>query len=75
MCGKQVANAVISQAGARNVFAGCDGDFKPVSWEDVVAKDPDWIQLGVRNRGDAAATRTKPWFISGVPRWRCGLVY
>ncbi|AJT68976.3 hypothetical protein T261_7378 [Streptomyces lydicus] len=56
VCGKQVANAVIHQAGARNVFAGCDGDFKPVSWEDVVAKDPDWIQLGVRNRGDAAAT-------------------
>ncbi|MFJ9852185.1 ABC transporter substrate-binding protein [Streptomyces sp. NPDC101150] len=56
VCGKQVANAVISQAGARNVFAGCDGDFKPVSWEDVVAKDPDWIQLGVRNRGDGAAT-------------------
>ncbi|MFG2138203.1 ABC transporter substrate-binding protein [Streptomyces sp. NPDC048650] len=56
VCGKQVANAVITQAGARNVFAGCDGDFRPVPWEDVVAKDPDWIQLGVRNRGDAAAT-------------------
>ncbi|WP_328687001.1 ABC transporter substrate-binding protein [Streptomyces caniferus] len=55
VCRKQVANAVIGQAGARNVFDGCDGDFKPVSWEDVVAKDPDWIQLGVRNRGDAAA--------------------
>ncbi|UZJ32676.1 ABC transporter substrate-binding protein [Streptomyces endophytica] len=55
VCRKQVANAVLTQAGARNVFAGCDGDFRPVSWEDVVAKDPDWIQLGVRNRGDAAA--------------------
>ncbi|MFF8787905.1 ABC transporter substrate-binding protein [Streptomyces sp. NPDC015125] len=55
VCRKQVANAVIGQAGARNVFDGCDGDFKPVSWEDVVAKNPDWIQLGVRNRGDAAA--------------------
>ncbi|MEV0371283.1 ABC transporter substrate-binding protein [Streptomyces sp. NPDC050636] len=55
VCRKQVANAVISQAGARNVFDGCDGDFKPVSWEDVVDKDPDWIQLGVRDRGDAAA--------------------
>ncbi|MFG3116179.1 ABC transporter substrate-binding protein [Streptomyces sp. NPDC048197] len=56
VCRKQVAHAVLTQAGARNVFAGCDGDFRPVSWEDVVAKDPDWIQLGVRNRGDAAAT-------------------
>ncbi|AZS70258.1 ABC transporter substrate-binding protein [Streptomyces lydicus] len=55
VCRKQVANAVIGQAGARNVFEDCDGDFKPVSWEDVVAKNPDWIQLGVRNRGDAAA--------------------
>ncbi|MCR8579187.1 ABC transporter substrate-binding protein [Streptomyces sp. Isolate_219] len=55
VCRKQVANAVIGQAGARNVFEGCDGDFKPVSWEDVVATNPDWIQLGVRNRGDAAA--------------------
>ncbi|MET7799449.1 ABC transporter substrate-binding protein [Streptomyces decoyicus] len=55
VCRRQVANAVITQAGARNVFDGCDADFKPVSWEDVVAKNPDWIQLGIRNRGDAAA--------------------
>ncbi|MGW7574388.1 ABC transporter substrate-binding protein [Streptomyces sp. NPDC054765] len=55
VCRAQVANAVIGQAGARNVFDGCNGDFKPVSWEDVVAKNPDWIQLAVRNRGDAAA--------------------
>ncbi|MFB7631469.1 ABC transporter substrate-binding protein [Streptomyces sp. NPDC056149] len=55
VCGKQVANAVITQAGARNVFGDCDGDFTPVSWEDVVAKNPDWIQLAVRDRGDAAA--------------------
>ncbi|MEV7470732.1 ABC transporter substrate-binding protein [Streptomyces kronopolitis] len=55
VCRKQVANAVIGQAGARNVFDGCDGDFKQVSWEDVVAKNPDWIQLGVRDRGSAAA--------------------
>ncbi|MGE7435082.1 ABC transporter substrate-binding protein [Kitasatospora sp. NPDC001175] len=54
VCGKQVANAVITLAGARNVFADCDGDFKPVSWEDVVAKNPDWIQLGVRNKGSEA---------------------
>ncbi|MFC5724318.1 ABC transporter substrate-binding protein [Streptomyces gamaensis] len=55
VCNRQVANAVITQAGARNVFAGCDGDFKPVGWEDVVAKNPDWIQLGVRNRGSQEA--------------------
>ncbi|MDH6574449.1 ABC transporter substrate-binding protein [Kitasatospora sp. MAP5-34] len=54
VCGKQVANAVITLAGARNVYGDCDADFKPVSWEDVVAKNPDWIQLGVRNRGSDA---------------------
>ncbi|MFE2108963.1 ABC transporter substrate-binding protein [Kitasatospora sp. NPDC059463] len=57
VCGKQVANAVITLAGARNVFADCDADFRPVSWEDVVAKNPDWIQLAVRNRGSEEATR------------------
>ncbi|MFE5587749.1 ABC transporter substrate-binding protein [Kitasatospora sp. NPDC056531] len=57
VCGKQVANAVITLAGARNVFGDCDGDFKPVSWEDVVAKNPDWIQLGVRNKGSDAANQ------------------
>ncbi|MFD7612773.1 ABC transporter substrate-binding protein [Streptomyces sp. NPDC059828] len=55
VCNRQVAHAVITLAGARNVFADCDGDFKQVSWEDVVAKNPDWIQLGVRNRGSDAA--------------------
>ncbi|MBL1099214.1 ABC transporter substrate-binding protein [Streptomyces coffeae] len=55
VCNRQIANAVITLGGARNVFAGCDGDFKQVGWEDVIAKNPDWIQLGVRNRGSAAA--------------------
>ncbi|MEV6673040.1 ABC transporter substrate-binding protein [Streptomyces sp. NPDC051162] len=57
VCNRQVANAVITQAGGRNVFADCDGDFKPVGWEDVVAKNPDWIQLGVRNRGSEEANK------------------
>lgn len=55
VCNRQVANAVITLAGARNVFADCDGDFKQVGWEDVIAKNPDWIQLGVRDRGSDAA--------------------
>ncbi|ARF78034.1 hypothetical protein GCM10010502_69850 [Kitasatospora aureofaciens] len=54
---RQVANAVITLAGARNVFGDVDGDFKPVSWEDVVARNPDWIQLGVRNRGSDAENK------------------
>ncbi|MGI5347182.1 ABC transporter substrate-binding protein [Streptomyces sp. CA-250714] len=57
VCNRQVANAVITLAGARNVFAGCDGDYKQVGWEDVAAKNPDWIQLGVRDRGSAAANK------------------
>ncbi|MGW7402889.1 ABC transporter substrate-binding protein [Streptomyces sp. NPDC054833] len=55
VCNRQIAHAVITLAGARNVFADCDGDYKQVGWEDVIAKNPDWIQLGVRNRGSAAA--------------------
>ncbi|MGW1108485.1 ABC transporter substrate-binding protein [Streptomyces sp. NPDC002540] len=55
VCGKQVANAVIRLAGARNVFGDCDSDHKQVGWEDVVEKNPDWIQLAVRNRGSAAS--------------------
>ncbi len=56
-CNRQIANAVITLAGARPAFADCDGDYKQVGWEDIVAKDPDWIQLGVRNRGSEAANR------------------
>lgn len=56
-CNRQVANAVITLAGARNVFADCDGDYKQVGWEDVIARNPDWIQLGVRNRGSEAANQ------------------
>ncbi|MFF4500979.1 ABC transporter substrate-binding protein [Streptomyces sp. NPDC001401] len=56
-CNRQVANAVITLAGARNVFADCDGDYKQVGWEDVIAKNPDWIQLGIRNRGSEAANK------------------
>ncbi|OKJ13848.1 ABC transporter substrate-binding protein [Kitasatospora sp. CB01950] len=57
VCRKQIANAIITLAGARNVFADCDADFKQVGWEDVIAKNPDWIQLGVRSRGSADADR------------------
>ncbi|MCX5339793.1 ABC transporter substrate-binding protein [Streptomyces atratus] len=56
-CNRQIANAVITLAGARNVFADCDGDYKQVGWEDVISKNPDWIQLGVRNRGSEAANK------------------
>ncbi|MBA6434576.1 ABC transporter substrate-binding protein [Streptomyces sp. GMR22] len=55
VCGRQLANAVITLAGARNVFADCDGDYQQVGWEDVISRNPDWIQLGVRDRGSEAA--------------------
>ncbi|MEV6134093.1 ABC transporter substrate-binding protein [Streptomyces violaceusniger] len=55
VCNRQVANAVITLAGARNVFADCDGDYQQVGWEDVISRNPDWIQLGVRNRGSEVA--------------------
>ncbi|MEU5733559.1 ABC transporter substrate-binding protein [Streptomyces antimycoticus] len=55
VCNRQIANAVITLAGARNVFADCDGDYQQVGWEDVISRNPDWIQLGVRDRGSEAA--------------------
>lgn len=55
VCNRQVAHAVITLAGARNVFADCDDAFRQVTWEEVVAADPDWIQLGVRDRGSPEA--------------------
>ncbi|MHC0430972.1 ABC transporter substrate-binding protein [Streptomyces sp. O3] len=55
VCNRQIAHAVITLAGARNAFADCDADRKQVGWEDVVAKNPDWIQLAVRDRGGEAA--------------------
>ncbi|MFJ3231196.1 ABC transporter substrate-binding protein [Streptomyces sp. NPDC086787] len=58
VCNRQIANAVITLAGARNVFADCAGDYKQVGWEDVIARNPDWIQLGVRDRGSEAANKT-----------------
>ncbi|WP_369386905.1 ABC transporter substrate-binding protein [Streptomyces sp. CG1] len=57
VCDRQVANAVITLAGARNAFADCAGDYRQVGWEDFIAKNPDWIQLGVRDRGSAAANQ------------------
>ncbi|MBL1083110.1 ABC transporter substrate-binding protein [Streptomyces actinomycinicus] len=55
VCDRQIANAVITLAGARNAFADCAGDHRQVGWEDVVARNPDWIQLGIRDRGSEAA--------------------
>jgi iron complex transport system substrate-binding protein len=56
LCNRQLAHAVITLAGARNIFADCDTTYKQVGWEDVLSRNPDWIQLGVRNRGGRAAT-------------------
>ncbi|GAA3057256.1 ABC transporter substrate-binding protein [Streptomyces glomeratus] len=57
ICNRQIANAVITLAGARNVFADCDGDHQRADWEDVIARNPDWIQLGVRDRGSGPANK------------------
>ncbi|MFC8083740.1 ABC transporter substrate-binding protein [Streptomyces sp. NPDC057340] len=74
VCGKQVANAVITLAGARNIFRDCDADYKKTGWEDVVAEDPDWIQLAVRNRGseqaDARAFDEAEAFLKSFPATR-----
>ncbi|GGU93116.1 hypothetical protein GCM10010211_69890 [Streptomyces albospinus] len=75
ICNRQVANAVITLAGARNVFADCNSDRKQVGWEDVIAKNPDWIQLGVRNRGSDAANKKFPRSSPPWPPLRPGSVH
>lgn len=48
--GKQIANAIYQLAGARNVFEDETTSMRPVSWEDVIAADPDYIQIATRNK-------------------------
>ncbi|MFF2062832.1 ABC transporter substrate-binding protein [Streptomyces sp. NPDC058200] len=57
ICNRQIGHSVITLAGARNVFADCDDARRQVGWEDVVARNPDWIQIAVRNRPTDSATR------------------
>lgn len=52
--GKQIANAIYELAGARNVFADDATSMRPVSWEDVIAADPDYIQIATRNKATPA---------------------
>lgn len=41
--GRENTTALIELAGGRNVFADLDDDWAEVSWEDVVARDPDVV--------------------------------
>ncbi len=43
--GKSLENLLIEEAGAENVFSDVDKQFAAVGWEDVVAKNPDYIIL------------------------------
>ncbi|QNQ89405.1 ABC transporter substrate-binding protein [Corynebacterium poyangense] len=52
---KQIANAVYQLAGVENVFADHDQDMFPVTWEDVVAADPDYIQVALRRKPSTEA--------------------
>lgn len=52
---RQTINAVISQAGGRNVFEDLDTDYERVGWEEVVSRDPEVILIITYAEGDAAA--------------------
>lgn len=43
--GNSLENLLIEEAGAENVFSNVNKQFAMVSWEDVVAKNPDYIIL------------------------------
>jgi len=43
--GNEMTTALIDLAGGTNIFADVDDTFTEVSWEDVVARDPDVILI------------------------------
>lgn len=43
--GKSLENLLIEEAGAENIFSEVDKQFATVGWEDVIAKNPDYIIL------------------------------
>ena len=43
--GKSLENLLIVEAGGENIFSDIDKQFATVGWEDVIAKNPDYIIL------------------------------
>lgn len=43
--GKSLENLLIAEAGGENIFSDIDKQFATVGWEDVIAKNPDYIIL------------------------------
>lgn len=43
--GKSLENLLIDEAGGENIFSDIDKQFATVGWEDVIAKNPDYIIL------------------------------
>lgn len=51
---QNLSNAIISQAGGKNIFDDVDAVYGDVSWEQVVARNPDVIVLEVFGKGTQA---------------------
>jgi iron complex transport system substrate-binding protein len=49
---RQTINAVINQAGGRNIFDDLDTDYERVGWEEVVDRNPDVILIITYGEGD-----------------------
>lgn len=49
---RQAVNAVITQAGARNIFADIDKAYQKVSWEQVADRNPDAILIIIYDTGN-----------------------
>ena len=56
--GKSLENLLIAEAGGENVFSDIDKQFATVGWEDVIAKNPDYIILH-ETPGDKGAENLK----------------
>jgi len=52
---RQTINAVIEQAGGRNIFDDMATDYERVGWEEVISRDPDVILIITYAAGDEAA--------------------
>jgi iron complex transport system substrate-binding protein len=56
---RQSVNAVISQAGGRNIWSDIDKAYGTVSWEQVAQRNPDVVMIVIYDNGDAGQNEAR----------------
>ena len=64
---RAMPQAMIEAAGGRNIFDDLDSSWMRGNWEDVIARDPDWIVIVDDDRPTPSA-RTWGGNISALTR-------